>query len=323
MSKVNLSNVSTLLERVRTEIAKVIEGQNDVVEHLLTALIAGGHVLVEGVPGVAKTLLARCLAKAVQLDFSRIQFTPDLMPTDVTGVNVFQPQSGRFKFQAGPVFSDIVLADEINRAPGRTQASLLEAMQEYQVTVDDQTRSLSDHFMVIATQNPLEYEGTYPLPEAQTDRFIMKVIMGYPEEEAEKAMITRMHTASMSNPDAAIKKVMTVKQLTTLKKAVDDIEVDAVIIDYVTRLVRFTRSFNHLSVGASPRSAVMLVRAVKALALIQRQGYVTPDHVQYLAAPVLRHRIKLSPEAQIEGITTDESIKSLLTQVEVPRFKLK
>ncbi len=323
MSKVNLSNVSTLLERVRTEIAKVIEGQNDVVEHLLTALIAGGHVLVEGVPGVAKTLLARCLAKAVQLDFSRIQFTPDLMPTDVTGVNVFQPQSGRFKFQAGPVFSDIVLADEINRAPGRTQASLLEAMQEYQVTVDDQTRSLSDHFMVIATQNPLEYEGTYPLPEAQTDRFIMKVIMGYPEEEAEKAMITRMHTASMSNPDAAIKKVMTVKQLTTLKKAVDDIEVDAVIIDYVTRLVRFTRSFNHLSVGASPRSAVMLVRAVKALALIQGQGYVTPDHVQYLAAPVLRHRIKLSPEAQIEGITTDESIKSLLTQVEVPRFKLK
>jgi len=306
---------------VQSELKRVIHGQDEAIQSLLVALTAGGHVLVEGVPGVAKTLLARSLASALRLSFSRIQFTPDLMPSDITGVSVFDIAKGEFHFRPGPLFANIVLADEINRAPAKTQAALLEAMQEYQVSIDGQSRPLSPHFMVVATQNPIEYEGTYPLPEAQLDRFLLKVVIEYPNEEDERAMLKTIQTLGerAARPHALVQPVVGPEEIRGLRAQTYAIRVDDSVSEYALRLVRQSRSLPSLTLGASPRAAIMLLQAARALALLRGKDYVTPDEVQVMALPVLRHRIRLTPEAEIEGLTPDGCLRSLLAQVDIPR----
>jgi len=310
-----------LLVSLKKEIATVIEGQEETIENLFVALIAGGHVLIEGVPGVAKTLLARSLAAAMHAMFSRIQFTPDLMSADITGVNIFEPKTGDFRFRPGPLFADIVLADEINRAPAKTQAALLEAMQEGQVSIDGVTHPLSRILTVIATQNPVEYEGTYPLPEAQLDRFMLKIVVGYPPEDAERSMVTRMQRLgeSVVHPEKIIQPVMNVDQLLEIRSASFRVEADQSVVNYIVEIVRNSRSLASLSLGASPRSGVMLLRAARALAVLRGKTYITPDDVRDMVLPVLRHRIRLTPEAEIDGLTADACLDSLIKQVSVPR----
>ena len=306
---------------VQSELERVIHGQATAIQSLLVAITAGGHVLIEGVPGVAKTLLARSLAAALRCRFSRIQFTPDLMPSDITGVNVFDSATQQFSFRPGPLFSDIVLADEINRAPAKTQAALLEAMQEYQVSIDGQSRTLSPCFMVVATQNPIEYEGTYPLPEAQLDRFLMKIIVDYPGEDDERAMLKGMQSLGdkSSQAHSIIRPVVGPDEILNLRAVTHALRVDETVMEYALRLIRQSRGFASLALGASPRAALMLLQAAKALALLRGKDYVTPDEIQIMALPVLRHRVRLTPEAEIEGLTPDTCIESLLAQVDVPR----
>ncbi len=306
---------------VQGELERVIHGQPTAIQSLLVALIAGGHVLLEGVPGVAKTLLARSLAAALQLSFARIQFTPDLMPSDITGVNVFNVAEGNFAFRPGPLFADIVLADEINRAPAKTQAALLEAMQEYQVSIDGETRPLPLGFTVLATQNPIEFEGTYPLPEAQLDRFLLKIVMEYPEEEDERAMLKTMQSLGerSARPHHVIHPVAGLDQLNRMRTEMHAVRVDDSVLEYALRVVRQSRSLPSLALGGSPRAALMLMQAAKSLALLRGRDYVTPDEIQVMATPVLRHRVRLTPEAEIEGLSPDVCVQSLLAQVEIPR----
>jgi len=306
---------------LKNEIAKVVEGQESTIEHLLVALIAGGHVLIEGVPGVAKTLLARSLAAAMHASFSRIQFTPDLMSADITGVNIFEPKNGDFRFRPGPLFADIVLADEINRAPAKTQAALLEAMQEGQVSIDGTTHALSRILTVIATQNPVEYEGTYPLPEAQLDRFMLKIVVDYPTEESERMMVSRMLQLgeNVVHPEKIIQPVVSPEQLLEVRDESFRVDADQSVVNYIVEIVRGSRSLASLSLGASPRSGVMLLRAARALAVLRGKTYVTPDDVRDLVLPVLRHRVRLTPEAEIDGLTADTCLDSLIRQVAVPR----
>ena len=306
---------------VQVELKRVIHGQAVAIQSLLVAITAGGHVLIEGVPGVAKTLLARSLAAALRAHFSRIQFTPDLMPSDITGVNVFESATHEFTFRPGPLFADIVLADEVNRAPAKTQAALLEAMQEYQVSIDGQSRALSPCFTVVATQNPIEYEGTYPLPEAQLDRFLMKIVVDYPGEEDERAMLKAMQVLGdrASQAHSIIQPAAGREEIMTLRAATHAVRVDDTVLEYTLRLIRQSRAFPSLTLGASPRAAIMLLQASKALALLRGNDYVTPDEIQLMAVPVLRHRVRLTPEAEIEGLTPDSCIESLLAQVDVPR----
>ena len=306
---------------LKKALARVIEGQDAVIDSLLVGLVAGGHVLIEGVPGVAKTLLARSLAAALSATFSRIQFTPDLMPADITGVNVFEPKTADFRFRPGPLFADVVLADEINRAPAKTQAALLESMQEGQVTIDGVTHPLSGILTVLATQNPIEYEGTYPLPEAQLDRFMMKIVVDYPALEAERLMIGRMHRLGENalHPEKVVDPVLSPDRLLRIRTACHQIDVDESIINYIVEIVRTSRSLSSLSLGASPRAGVMLLRAAKASALLRGKAYVTPDDVRDVVLPVLRHRMRLTAEAEIEGLTADGCLDSLLKRASVPR----
>jgi MoxR-like ATPase len=314
-------DATSLTDAIQRAISRVIEGQEHAMRHLLTALVAGGHVLLEGVPGVAKTLLVRSLSASLAVKFSRIQFTPDLMPADIVGVNIFDAHAAAFRFRPGPLFADMVLADEINRAPAKTQAALLEAMQERQVSLDGDTHPLSPVFMVVATQNPVEYEGTYPLPEAQLDRFLMKIVLDYPGEDAEKAMLRKMHQLGEHalHPTAVMQAVADATALQRLRQAAHQVEVDQAVLDYIVGIVRQSRQFPSLSLGASPRAGVMLLQAAKALTTLAGKTYVTPDDVRELAWPVLRHRIRLTPEAEIEGLTPDICIDALLKQVAVPR----
>ena len=309
------------LADLKKALARVIEGQEGVIDSLLVGLVAGGHVLIEGVPGVAKTLLARSLAAALSATFSRIQFTPDLMPADITGVNVFEPKTADFRFRPGPLFADIVLADEINRAPAKTQAALLESMQEGQVTIDGVTHPLSGILTVLATQNPIEYEGTYPLPEAQLDRFMMKIVVDYPALEAERLMIGRMHRLGENalHPEKVVEPVLSPDRLLRIRTACHQIDVDESIINYIVEIVRTSRSLSSLSLGASPRAGVMLLRAAKASALLRGKAYVTPDDVRDVVLPVLRHRMRLTAEAEIEGLTADGCLDALLKRASVPR----
>jgi MoxR-like ATPase len=266
-------------------------------------------------------LLVRSLSASLAIKFSRIQFTPDLMPADIVGVNIFDAHAAAFRFRPGPLFADMVLADEINRAPAKTQAALLEAMQEKQVSLDGDTHPLSPVFMVVATQNPVEYEGTYPLPEAQLDRFLMKIVLDYPGEAAEKAMLRKMHQLREHalHPTAVMQAVADASALQRLRQAAHQVEVDQAVLDYIVGIVRQSRQFPSLSLGASPRAGVMLLQAAKALATLAGKTYVTPDDVRELAWPVLRHRIRLTPEAEIEGLTPDICLDALLKQVAVPR----
>ena len=306
---------------LREQISRAMVGQADVVEQALAALLAGGHVLVEGVPGLGKTLLVRALAKTFDGRFARIQFTPDLMPADVTGHTLYDPSTGQFKTRRGPVFTNLLLADEINRAPAKTQAALLEVMQEGQVTIEGEPQLLEPPFMVLATQNPIEQEGTYALPEAQLDRFLLKIRIDYPSVTEETSMVRRVTTGLVGDklnvdPVQTVVKPSTVIALQTLAASV---RLDDQVLDYAVRIARATRTWNGVAAGAGPRGGIALARASRAAALIAGRDFVTPADVKRMALPVLRHRVTPAPELEIEGHTSDAILKSLLEKVEAPR----
>lgn len=317
----DVSAVSQAADKVRIEMAKAVVGQREVIDQLLVAVLCEGHVLLEGVPGIAKTLMVRALSLAVKADFNRVQFTPDLMPSDVIGTNVFDPSAGNFKLRKGPIFTGLLLADEINRTPPKTQAALLEAMQERQVTIDGENHALEQIFTVFATQNPIEYEGTYPLPEAQLDRFMFKTIVGYPAYETETEMLSRYNAGfrSVDIANAGIESVLDANEVAELRKMVSEVVVEQPVVDYIAKLVRKTRENRNLVLGASPRASIYLLLGSKAVAALNNRSYVIPDDIKQIAAPVLRHRLILRPEAEIEGLTPDRVVESTLTEVEVPR----
>jgi MoxR-like ATPase len=307
----------TPLARLERALSTVVLGQSRAIADLVTTFLAGGHVLLEGVPGVAKTLTARTIASALGLSFSRIQFTPDLMPSDVVGTSVFRPQDGSFQLVKGPVFTDVLVADEINRTPPKTQAALLEAMEERQVTIDGRSHPLPGWFFVVATQNPLELEGTYPLPEAQLDRFLMRVRVGYPDEASELAMLTRFH--ERGGAPLEVQRVLSVEELVQLQRDAAAVKCDPSVLRYALALVRATRDSARLRLGASPRATQGLLAAAKARAALLQQAFVTPDEVKAVAPAVLNHRLVVKAEADVEGITADDVIARLLEQVPVPR----
>lgn len=315
------SSVAERVAAVRAEVAKAFIGQPEVLDQILIALLAGGHVLIEGVPGLGKTLLVRALSQALSLDFARVQFTPDLMPSDVSGHAVFDPGSQRFEIRRGPVFTHLLLADEINRAPAKTQSALLEAMQEGQVTIEGQSFPLAPPFLALATQNPVEQEGTYPLPEAQLDRFLLKILIGYPALEDEKRMIDAI-TTGRTAADFDLSQVQCVASaadVVELQQATAAVQVDAQVIDYAVRLVAATRTWPGIALGAGPRGSIALIRAARAQAVLNGRDFVIPDDVREIAVPALRHRIALAPELQIEGQSPDEVLSALLVKVEAPR----
>jgi len=306
--------------KVRTEVGKAVVGQDAAVTGLMVALLAGGHVLLEGVPGVAKTLLVRTLSHTLKLETKRVQFTPDLMPGDVTGSLVYDTKAGEFEFRRGPVFTNILLADEINRTPPKTQSALLEAMEERQVSVDGTTLALPVPFMVCATMNPIEYEGTYTLPEAQLDRFLLKLALDVPERDDEIEVLTR-HAAGFSPRDlaaAGVSAVLDAKKLAAAQGAVAKVGSSADVVAYAVDLARATRQSPSVKLGVSPRGTTALLAASKAWAWLNGFDAITPDHVQAMALPVLRHRLQLRPEAELEGVTSDAILRSILQQVQVP-----
>ena len=317
----NVSDVKTLADAMRREIAKAVIGQADTVDLMLTAMMAGGHVLLEGPPGTAKTFLAQCFAHTLDLQFGRIQFTPDLMPGDIIGTNLFNFQTGTFNLTRGPIFCEMLLADEINRTPPKTQAALLEAMQERNITIDGHAYSLGPRFMVVATQNPIEQQGTYPLPEAQLDRFLFKQTLKYPSLEEEKAIVAA-HGLRTGSPDPAemgVGVIAAAAQVAEATEAVAAIRLADEVVGYVVDLVRATRESSDMETGASPRSAAMLATAARARAALEGRDYVIPDDVKALALPALRHRVILSPAAEIEGRQADQILQSLIDRVEAPR----
>ncbi|WP_138994675.1 MoxR family ATPase [Larkinella sp. C7] len=319
-NRLDLTELKTAVDAIRAEIGKVIVGQHQTIDLLLTALLADGHVLIEGVPGVAKTLIAKLLAKTISVDFSRIQFTPDLMPSDVLGTSIFNPKTTDFEYRRGPIFSNIVLIDEINRAPAKTQAALFEVMEERQATNDGITYLLADPFLVLATQNPVEQEGTYRLPEAQLDRFLFKVVVGYPNV-LEEVNILKGHHERRNLADAveAVQASLTADQLQALRSQVHRVHIEDKLFEYIAQIVQSTRTHKSLFLGASPRASVALLNSSKALATLRGRDFVTPEDVQELAAPVLRHRVLLTPEREMEGGTADEVIGQVVQKIEVPR----
>jgi MoxR-like ATPase len=313
--------VRELAEGIRTQIGRVVVGQDETVRLLMTALLCEGHVLLEGVPGTGKTLLVKALAATLDLGFNRIQFTPDLMPGDVIGTNLFNFQSNTFTLVKGPVFTDLLLADEINRAPPKTQSALLQAMQERLVSIDGKTHALGPSFMVVATQNPIEQEGTYPLPEAQLDRFLFKLIVGYPSRDEERGMVA-IHGNRTGMPDVAafdVAKLADAAALAEVRAAVAAIRLSEPIVDYVVDLVRATRGNQSLLCGASPRSANMLAMASRAVAALEGRDFVVPDDVKAVALPALRHRVVLAPGADLEGLTSEGVLGGILEEVAAPR----
>ncbi|HEX6622166.1 MAG TPA: MoxR family ATPase [Pyrinomonadaceae bacterium] len=316
-----LHTVPSTVEFIRGELAKVIVGQDEVIEQVLVALLAEGHALIEGVPGTAKTLMVKTLARIVGADFSRIQFTPDLMPSDITGTNVFNPATAAFTLRRGPVFTDILLADEINRTPPKTQAALLEAMEERQVTIDGESQPLSPLFTVFATENPIEYEGTYPLPEAQLDRFLLKILIGYPEREEEARIVGNWDEGFNARrlEQVDVRPLEDAASIARSRAEIRATRMEDGVRAYLVEIVRRTREHPSIAYGASPRASVALLLCTKALAAMRGRAFSTPDDVRDIARPVLRHRLSLRAEAELDGATPDSVITDILGTVEVPR----
>jgi MoxR-like ATPase len=313
-------STAALATHVRKEFSKIIVGQTDAVDQLLLVILSGGHALIEGVPGLAKTLAVKCLAHIFSLQFHRVQCTPDLIPADILGGNIFQPADGTFRMNRGPVFTDLLLVDEINRMPPRTQSALLEAMEEFQVTIDGTSYPLSRSFAVFATQNPVEFEGTYPLPEAQLDRFLMKIRIGYPEATQESEILSRYQSGFEARDfeRAGLERVSK-ETLQTAREEVARVQVEPKLFDYIVSLVRATRDSAAVSLGASPRAAVAMMLAAKAFAATEGRNFLIPDDVKAAAPPILRHRMLLKPEADLEGITPDQVIAEVLAGIAVPK----
>jgi MoxR-like ATPase len=318
-NRVDLSALSESLQQIRKEISKIIVGQDQMVDLLITAILADGHVLIEGVPGVAKTLTAKLLAKVISIKFSRIQFTPDLMPSDVLGTSVYNQKKSEFEFRAGPIFSNIVLIDEINRAPAKTQAALFEVMEERQITVDGTTYPLQAPYIVVATQNPIEHEGTYRLPEAQLDRFLFKIVVNYPDLEQEIRIISAHHERRGHAPVSEVNAVLSAEQIVKYRQIVQQIHVEPNILRYIGKVTHETRGNHALFLGGSPRASIAILNSAKAYAAINGRDFVTPEDVKLVSTPVLRHRIVVTPDKEMEGVTTDEVIRQIIDKVEVPR----
>lgn len=318
-NRIPLEDLQQAVESLKGQLGKIIIGQDNFIELLITALLANGHVLIEGVPGVAKTVTAKLFARTLQTDFSRIQFTPDLMPSDVLGTSVLSSKTSDFEFKPGPIFSNIILIDEINRAPAKTQAALFEVMEERQITIDGKKYQMKPPFMVLATQNPIEQEGTYALPEAQLDRFLFKIKVGYPSAEEEVHILQSHHQRKGGLPEDEITPVLTPEELLALQVQIREVLVEEKLLTYIAQLVIKTRNHPHLYLGASPRATIAVMNASKAMAAIQGRDFVIPDDIKKIVIPVLAHRVILSPEKEMEGITQEKVIEIITNTIEIPR----
>lgn len=317
--RTDLSKLNTAVEQIKASLAKIIVGQQHVIELVIAGVLADGHILIEGVPGVAKTLTAKLVAKSIDAQYSRIQFTPDLMPSDVLGTSVFNTKTGEFEYKKGPIFGNIILIDEINRAPAKTQAALFEVMEERQITMDGEAYKMDEPFIVLATQNPVEQEGTYRLPEAQLDRFLFKIEIAYPSLEEEITIITQQHQQKTADQLADINAVLKGADMVDLRQTVRGLHVEEKILAFVARIIHETRNNKSLYLGGSPRASLAVVNAAKAIAAIAGRDFVTPDDIIKVAAPVLRHRIMLTPDKEMEGVSPDDVIAQIIQKIEIPR----
>jgi MoxR-like ATPase len=317
--RTDMSRLSQAVDQIKATLAKIIVGQHDSIDLLVAGILADGHILIEGVPGVAKTLTAKLIAKAIDAQYSRIQFTPDLMPSDILGTSVFNPKLTEFEFKQGPIFGNIILIDEINRAPAKTQSALFEVMEEKQVTIDGKTYKMQEPFTVLATQNPVEQEGTYRLPEAQLDRFLFKIEIKYPTLEEEILIITQQHQQKTNDQLSNLSPVLSAADVIALRQQVKALHVERKLLEFTAKIVHETRSHKSLYLGGSPRASLAMINAAKALAAIKGRDFVTPDDITYVAAPVLRHRVMLTPDKEMEGLTPDDVIGQIIQKIEIPR----
>ncbi len=317
--RIDLRLLNDSIEKIKSKLSEIVVGQQEMIELLIAGILADGHVLIEGVPGVAKTLTAKLIAKSIDARFSRIQFTPDLMPSDVLGTTVFNPKESSFDFKPGPIFGNIILIDEINRAPAKTQSALFEVMEERQITMDGKTYEMEEPFMVLATQNPIEHEGTYRLPEAQLDRFLFKILVKYPSLEEELQIITQQHSRKTSEQLEEVESVITVGQLQEYRKIVKNLHVEPKLLEFVASIVHETRNNKSLFLGGSPRASLAIINSAKALSAMRGRDFVTPEDIIAITPSVLRHRILLTPEKEMEGITPDEVVAQIIQKMEIPR----
>jgi MoxR-like ATPase len=318
-TRTDLSELNNAVTQIRSSLAKIIVGQTETIDFLIAGLLAGGHILIEGVPGVAKTLTAKLVAKSIAASFSRIQFTPDLMPSDVIGTSIFDPRSSTFEYRKGPIFGNIILIDEINRAPAKTQSALFEVMEERQITVDGHTYPMEEPFMVLATQNPIEQEGTYRLPEAQLDRFLFKIEVAYPTLEEETQILVNQHQQNMGAAIEDVKPILSIEQVIACRNVIKALHVEPKLLAYAARITHETRNSKSLYLGASPRASLAMINGAKAMAAINGRDFVTPDDIIRVAAPVLAHRIMLTPDKEMEGLTSKDIVAQIIQTIEVPR----
>jgi len=317
--RTDLGRLNNAVEQIKASLARIIVGQQDAIELIIAGILADGHILIEGVPGVAKTLTAKLISKTIDARYSRIQFTPDLMPSDVLGTSIFNPQTAGFDFKRGPIFGNIILIDEINRAPAKTQSALFEVMEERQVTIDGHTYKMDEPFIVLATQNPVEQEGTYRLPEAQLDRFLFKIEIKYPSLEEEIAIVTQQHQQKTTDQLSHIQAVLVANDVIALRQQVKRLHVEPKILEFTAKIIHETRNNKSVYLGGSPRASLAIVNAAKAIAAMKGRDFVTPDDIIWVAAPVLRHRIMLTPDKEMEGVTPDDVIAQIIQKLEVPR----